>query len=346
MKAAVTVLNWNTKDYLRSFLPGLIAACPDGTEVIVADSGSTDGSVQVLKEVFPMIKTVLLDRNYGFTGGYNKAFKELESRGIAPDYYILVNSDIDVSAGWMEPLIEWMDCHPECGICGPKLHGLLRSNGGYFRSSRFEYAGAAGGMIDRFGFPYCRGRIRKKVENDNGQYDNADPEVLWVTGSCLMIRRSLWETLGGLDDKFFAHMEEIDLCWRAQLNGWKVNVVPASTVWHLGGGTLPPTSPFKLKLNFRNNLLLLCKNYYPTLIAKGHTVHKATRKTRNMLRFRLFLDNCAAFVYFCTGRPAFARAVREAHKEWRSFGISPFESTPDGTPRIPSGLSGKLILLM
>ena len=173
--------------------------------------------------------------------------------------------------------------------------------------------------MDRFGFPYCRGRIRKKVEEDHGQYDNCDPDVLWVTGACLMIRSSLWWQLGGLDSRFFAHMEEIDLCWRAQLAGWKVQVVPEALVWHLGGGTLQAASPFKLKLNWRNNLLLLENNLAYTYIAQGMPVAKAKRKAARFIRFRVFLDNCARIVYFCTGKAEYSKAVKQAHEEWREL---------------------------
>lgn len=325
MKVAVVVLNWNTRDYLRAFIPGLLQSCArlgnnaDGTPVarlIVADSGSTDGSREVLADEFTDVKTILLDRNYGFTGGYNKAFEKLDAEY---DYYLLINSDIEVEDGWLEPLLDWMESHPDCGICGPKLHGLIKKGQDYVRSSRFEYAGAGGGLMDVWGFPYCRGRVRKKVEEDSGQYDNADPDVLWVTGACLMIRSSLWEQLGGFDSRFFAHMEEIDLCWRAQLAGWRVQVVPESLVWHLGGGTLEPASPFKLKLNWRNNLLLLENNLANTYIAKGMPETAASKKAARFIRFRVFLDNCARIVYFCTGNVAYAKAVGQAHAEWKEL---------------------------
>ena len=243
-----------------------------------------------------------------------------------------------------------MEDHPECGICGPKLHGLLRNPdpdapNPYVRSSRFEYAGAAGGLLDAMGFPYCRGRVHHKVEEDRGQYDGAHPDVLWVTGACLLIRSSLWKQLGGLDDRFFAHMEEIDLCWRAQLAGWKVNVVPQSTVWHLGGGTLPPTSPFKLKLNFRNNLLTLEKNLPGTYITQGCSPEKAARRAARFLRMRVFLDNCARIAYFCTGKPELAKAVRDAHREWRELRrLDCPKPIPAEGARV-AGLTRKLIIL-
>ena len=346
MKTAVVVLNWNTKDYLRAFIPGLLHSCQQvGADLIVTDSGSTDGSREVLEQDFPEVQTILLDGNYGFTGGYNKAFEALEGRNY--DYYVLINSDIEVGDGWLEPLLNWMETHPECGICGPKLHGLLQDSGGrYIRSSRFEYAGAAGGLLDAFGFPYCRGRVHHKVEEDYGQYDNAHPDVLWVTGACLLIRASLWKQLGGLDDRFFAHMEEIDLCWRAQRAGWKVNVVPQSVVWHLGGGTLPPTSPFKLKLNFRNNLLTLEKNLPGTYITQGCSQEKAARRAARFLRMRVFLDNCARIAYFCIGKPDLAKAVRDAHKEWKE--LRKQEGIPAPTPAEGAkvaGLTHRLIII-
>lgn len=349
MKTAVVVLNWNTKGYLRTFIPGLLHSCQQaGADLMVADSGSTDGSREVLESEFPEVKTILLDGNYGFTGGYNKAFEALEGRGY--DYFVLINSDIEVDDGWLEPLLNWMETHPECGICGPKLHGLLKnpdpdSDRPYIRSNRFEYAGAAGGLLDAFGFPYCRGRVHHKVEEDRGQYDNADPDVLWVTGACLLIRSSLWKQLGGLDARYFAHMEEIDLCWRAQLAGWKVNVVPQSVVWHLGGGTLPPTSPLKLKLNFRNNLLTLEKNLPGTYITQGLAPGKAARKAARFLRMRAFLDNCARIAYFCMGKPELANAVRDAHKEWEILRVrSCYIPQPEKNAKV-AGLTHKLIII-
>ncbi|MBR5703216.1 MAG: glycosyltransferase family 2 protein [Bacteroidales bacterium] len=343
MKTAVVVLNWNTKDYLRAFLPSLVHSCAGIADVIVADSGSTDGSREVLASEFPEVKTILLDQNYGFTGGYNRAFEALAPDGY--DYYVLINSDIEVDDGWLEPLLEWMEKHSECGICGPKLRGLLPGDaqGTFTRSERFEYAGAAGGLLDQFGFPYCRGRVWKHVQKDNGQYDHSDPDVLWVTGACLLIRTSVWKQLDGLDGRFFAHMEEIDLCWRAQLAGWKVQVVPQSTVWHLGGGTLPPTSPFKLKLNFRNNLLALEKNLAATYITQGLSPARAQRKAANFLRVRVFLDNCARIVYFCIGKPQLARAVRDAHREWKDLRkLTPIISPPVPGAKV-AGLTHKLI---
>jgi len=344
-KVAVIILNWNTKSYLRSFLPSVIRSCEQNgeAEVVVADNASEDGSMELMKELFPSIATVQLDRNYGFTGGYNRAIAALEKKEEPAEYYILLNSDIEVDGDWIAPLLSWMEAHPECGICGPKLHALLKDDKGYRKSGRFEYAGAAGGLMDGFGFPFCRGRVRKKTAEDKGQYDNP-ANVLWVTGACLMVRASLWKELGGLDERFFAHMEEIDLCWRAQLAGYKVTVVPESLVWHLGGGTLSQDSPWKLQLNFRNNLLLLEKNLAATWISRGASEKKAQRKSRKLLQFRLFLDNCARIVYFCTGRKKCADAVSKAHAEWKELrNDAPEAKGPVAGAKV-EGLAGGFIL--
>lgn len=313
MKTAVVILNWNTERYLRAFLPGLVASCPEGSEVIVADNGSSDGSLGYVTEAFPGVKTIALGANYGFTGGYNRALDGLDA-----EYYLLINSDIEVAPGWLEPLVEYMDTHPECGVCGPKLHALLQDGGAYLRSPRFEYAGAAGGYLDRFGYPFCRGRVLRSTEEDSGQYD-APSGLMWVSGACLLTRASLWRQLGGLDERFFAHMEEIDYCWRAQLLGFTVAVVPQSTVWHLGGGTLQPKSPWKLELNHRNNLLLL-ENNLPA------TAGRFTARLR--ILFRLMLDLASAAVYLLSGRPADFRAVMRAHRGYRRLRKSGKTSLP------------------
>ena len=305
MRTAVVILNWNTEGLLKAFLPGLIDSCPPDAEVIVADNGSTDGSLSMLAADFPGVRTIGLGQNFGFTGGYNRALEQIEA-----DYFVLINSDIDVSPGWLEPLVEYMDAHPECGVCGPKLHALVPSaGGGYSRLDRFEYAGAAGGYLDFFGFPFCRGRVMNRVAEDTGQYDSVR-DVLWVTGACLVTRSSLWRELGGLDDRFFAHMEEIDYCWRACLAGRTVTVVPSSCVWHLGGGTLSPDSPFKLELNYRNNLLMLRKNLPTT---RGRIPAAVT------IFLRLLLDGVSALVYLATGRVEYFRSVVRGHKGYRKL---------------------------
>lgn len=340
MRAAVVILNYNTRDYLQRFLPGLIASCQGlDAQVIVADNASSDGSAALLQDKFPEVPLIRLDRNYGYTGGYNRALETLEA-----DYYVLINSDIEVPAGWLQPLVNWMDSHPDCGACGPKLLSYTQRN-------TFEYAGAAGGMLDRLGYPFCRGRILQKIEKDQGQYDSPDG-ILWMSGACLMVRSSVWKALGGLDERFFAHMEEIDLCWRMQLNGWKVNLVPQSYVYHIGGGTLPNESPFKLRLNFRNNLLLLENNLPATIKAQQmaghdelrhtHSVPRHTRldrvsrrRARRRIFLRMLLDGCSALVYVCKGRWSFAKAVLEAHREYRKL-RRPGEIPAN--PSLPEGL--------
>lgn len=327
MRLAVVILNWNTREYLERFLPGLIASAKavEGAEVIVADNASTDGSVEMLSGKFPEVKQIRLNENYGFTGGYNRAFKEVcdmpEAAGL--EYFILINSDIEVPADWMKPLVEWMDTHKDCAACAPKLHS-------WFDKDMFEYAGAAGGFIDKYGYTFCHGRVMKMVERDNGQYDSP-AKVFWATGACLMVRKDEYSRMGGLDDRFFAHMEEIDLCWRLQLEGKSIWVVPQSVVYHLGGGTLPNDSPWKLKLNYRNNLLMMENNLAKTYvleelrkIAPGKAAAKACRRASTMLLWRMFLDGLSSMVYLISGHKDYCKSVFEAHREFRKMrrGIS------------------------
>lgn len=325
MKTAVVILNWNTEDFLRKFLPGLVRSCGKvpGAKVVVADNASTDGSMKVMEEEFPHVRTLRFGQNLGFTGGYNRAFTELCNGHEAPEYFLLINSDIEVPEDWLGPLVGWMDSHPDCGACAPKLHS-------WQDRESFEYAGAAGGYIDTYGYPFCRGRIMGRVEKDCGQYDSP-ADVFWATGACLMVRSSAFSKLGGLDGRFFAHMEEIDLCWRMQLEGWKVTVVPASTVYHVGGGTLPSTSPFKLFLNYRNNLLMLgnnlAKTYALGLSRKGMSTEKAAskgyRKAVCRIRSRMMLDMLSAAVYLLTLKTDCFKAVLKAHKEYRQLKNTP-----------------------
>ena len=322
MKTAVVILNYNTKDYLRKFLPGLVASCAGlDAQVVVADNASTDGSAALMQAEFPDVPLIGLDQNYGFTGGYNRALAQLEA-----EYYLLINSDIEVPEGWLQPLVDWMDSHPDCGACGPKLIS-------YAQRDTFEYAGAAGGLVDRYGYPFCRGRILQKIEKDHGQYDTP-ANVLWVSGACLLVRASVWKTLGGLDERFFCHMEEIDLCWRMQLHGWKVTVVPQSHVYHIGGGTLPNESPFKLRLNFRNNLLLLENNLPATFMAEGLSAQEARKKARRRIFTRMCLDGLSSLNYLITKRWSFYNAVVQAHKEYRQLRqpgpLPPHPHKPEG----------------
>ncbi len=320
MKTAVVILNWNTEDFLKEFLPPLLLSAQksEGAEIIVADNASTDGSIKVMSELFPEVRTLRFEKNKGFTGGYNQAFKDLYADG-KPEYFVLINSDIEVTEKWLQPLVEWMDAHPECGACAPKLHS-------WHEREKFEYAGAAGGYMDMFGYPFCRGRVMKRLEVDRGQYDSP-ADVLWATGACLMVRSSVFMEMGGLDDRFFAHMEEIDLCWRMQLHGYKVTVVPQSVVYHVGGGTLPAESPFKLRLNYRNNLLMLTNNLAKTFALKmyheGMDTEKAAakgcRKAGRRIFIRKCLDGLSAAVYLLTFKGSYFKAVWTAHKEYRSL---------------------------
>ena len=336
MKTAVVILNYNTRNYLEQFLPGLVASC-EGLDagVIVADNASRDGSAEWVREQFPDVPLIALEENFGFTGGYNRALSQVDA-----EYFVLINSDIEVPPGWLAPLISWMDNHPQCGACGPKLIS-------YAQRDRFEYAGAAGGLVDKYGYPFCRGRVMQMIETDHGQYDIPDG-ILWISGACLMVRASLWRELGGLDDRFFAHMEEIDLCWRMQLRGWKVNLVPESAVYHIGGGTLPNESPFKLRLNYRNNLLLLENNLPATFVAAGMQERPARSRTRRRICLRMLLDGCSALVYLVKGKGSFFRAVIQAHREYRrlrrSAAVPPHPTLPEGLYKgwiVPKGLFGK-----
>ena len=324
MKTAVVILNWNTEGFLKDFLPGLLRSVEntDGAKVIVADNASTDGSQKLMKEVFPQVRTLVFEKNLGFTGGYNEAFRQLLEND-RPEYFLLINSDIEVTDGWLEPLVRWMDTHPDCGACAPKLHSWQDRD-------MFEYAGAAGGYIDRFGYPFCRGRILKTIEKDKGQYDSP-ADVLWATGACLMVRSCVYESLGGLDERFFAHMEEIDLCWRMQLAGWKVTVVPESVVYHVGGGTLPASSPFKLFLNYRNNLLMLEKNLARTFalaeyrkgMSAGSAASKGLKKAAHRIAARMALDWLSAIVYIVRGKKEDFKAVWKAHEEFFEIRTGP-----------------------
>ena len=245
MKLSVVILNWNGRKHLERFLPSVVEHTSGDAEVVVVDNGSSDDSLQWLRLKYPEVSTIVLDRNYGFAGGYNRALKQIES-----DYVLLLNSDVEVTAGWLQPLVEVLDSYPDVAAVAPKLRSVERRD-------EFEYAGAAGGFIDYLGYPFCRGRILSVVERDEGQYDDCR-EIFWASGAALCCRREVFVELGGFDEDFFAHMEEIDLQWRMQLAGWKIMVEPRSVVYHLGGGTLPASSR-KIYLNHRNNLAMLYK---------------------------------------------------------------------------------------
>jgi len=247
-KTAIVILNWNGKKFLEKFLPTLVQHTnPELAEIWVIDNDSKDDSVSFLENNFSSIKLILLDKNYGFTGGYNKGLAQIKSK-----YYLLLNSDIEVPRNWLEPLIDLMESNESIAVCGPKLLS-------YHDKSMFEYAGASGGFIDKLGYPFCRGRIFETCEKDQGQYDKLS-DCFWISGAALMIRSEIFNKIEGFDDDFFAHQEEIDLCWRVQNLGYRIVCEPKSYVYHVGGGTLPKSNPFKTFLNFRNNLFLIKKN--------------------------------------------------------------------------------------
>ena len=292
MSTAIVILNWNGEKYLEQFLPVLIQNTQiSDVEIFVADNASTDSSLLMLKEKFPTVRVIVLDKNYGFAGGYNKALAQIKS-----DYYVLLNSDVEVTQGWLQPLIKYMDEHSEVAACQPKVRA-------FHRRTHFEHAGAAGGFIDRLGFPFCRGRVLGLAEEDKGQYDDVI-DVFWATGACLMARSEAYWKVGGLDDEFFAHMEEIDLCWRIKSRGLRIVCIPESVVYHIGGGTLNVESPHKTYLNFRNNLLMLYKNLSPKLLKKT-------------LFWRCLFDYAAAFQLLITGKPQNAKSVLNARYDYR-----------------------------
>jgi GT2 family glycosyltransferase len=245
-KIAVVILNFNGREMLKQFLPSVLQYSTPH-EVIVADNGSTDDSVLFLSNNFPTVKVLASPLNEGFSKGYNTALAQIEA-----DYYVLLNSDVEVTPNWIEPIISLMNSDPLVAACQPKIRA-------YLDKKSFEYAGAAGGFIDQYGYPFCRGRIFDTLEEDFGQYDDTK-EIFWATGACMFVRAKVYQQLGGLDDDFFAHMEEIDLCWRIKNAGHKVYYCPESTVFHLGGGTLHKSNPRKTFLNYRNGLVLLYKN--------------------------------------------------------------------------------------
>lgn len=290
MKTRVVILNWNGQEMLRRFLGGVVDSVPEGVEVVVADNGSTDSSCDYVTTHHPNVRLIRLDRNYGFAEGYNRALRQLDG-----DCFVLLNSDVETPKGWLEPLIEALEADPELGACAPKIRS-------WREPERFEYAGAAGGFIDLLGYPFCRGRILRHLESDHGQYDDAR-DCFWVSGAAFCCRAKAYWKAGGLDPEFFAHMEEIDLCWRMQLQGRKVRVIPRSAVFHLGGGTLATDSPRKIYLNHRNNLMMLFKCASPAQRLLVAVV-------------RPFTDLLAALSYLAQGRGAAFLAVFRA---WRDF---------------------------
>jgi GT2 family glycosyltransferase len=298
-KVAVVILNYNTREFLEKFLPYVVTTDYENLEIVVADNASTDTSVQFVRFKYPWITVIQLDQNYGFTGGYNRALAQVQA-----DYYVLLNSDVEVDRHWIKPMVEMVKANPKIAAIQPKLLA-------YHDRSAFEYAGAAGGFIDKYGFPFCRGRIFDSLEKDNGQYQDAR-KVFWASGAALFVHAPTYHAIGGLDEDFFAHMEEIDLCWRLQNSGHEVWVCPESIVYHVGGGTLQKTNPRKTYYNFRNGLLLLMKN-----LPKG--------KVFPVICMRLLLDHIAAYRFLFQGKLGDFKAIAAAHrhfllhlKYWRS----------------------------
>jgi len=286
-KVAIVILNWNGCKYLEQFLPSVMASTYANVEIVLADNNSTDNSVDFVSRQYPGIVIIKLLQNFGFAKGYNEALKQVDAA-----YYVLLNSDVEVKPGWIEPVVELMEGDMTIGACQPKI--LTYNN-----PTLFEYAGAAGGWLDAFGYPFARGRIFDYCEQDNGQYDAIKP-IFWASGAAMFVRCSLYHQVGGLDEYFFAHQEEIDFCWRLQLAGYKVMACPASVVYHVGGGTLPKGNEQKVFLNFRNNLIMLAKN-----LPAGELVWKVP--------FRILLDVISAWKSLFAGEATYFIAILQAH---------------------------------
>ncbi len=288
---AIVILNWNGEKLLSRFLPSVITnSFQEGVEIIVADNGSDDQSIRLLREQFPEVRVLDLTFNFGFARGYNEALRQIPA-----DYYILLNSDVEVTPGWIGPMIQLMKSDPSVAAVQPKILSWQKKD-------TFEYAGAAGGFIDKLGFPFCRGRILNILEKDEGQY-NAITPVFWASGACMAVKASVFHQAGGFDPDFWAHMEEIDLCWRMKNLGYSVMYTPFSSVYHLGGGSLSYDSPRKLYLNFRNSLFLLYKNL-------------PERKLFKVMTVRMCLDGIAALKFLTEGHFRGFQSVWKAHRSY------------------------------
>jgi len=316
-KVAVVILNWNGKKLLEQFLPALLTHTPVETaEIIIADNGSTDESKPFLAARYPQVRCINFDKNYGFAEGYNRALSKLDH-----EYVVLLNSDVEVCSHWLDTALDYLDAHPEVVALQPKLLD-------YKDKTAFEYAGASGGFLDMYGYPFCRGRIFTRVEKDEGQYNDA-VEVFWATGACLFIRLKEYREAGGLDNNFFAHQEEIDLCWRLKARGKKIVCFPQSTVYHVGGATLKMEHPHKTFLNFRNNLLMVYKNL-------------PEKQYRKVMIFRLIFDYLAALQFLLKGYPANAWSVLKArydfNRQKKKYQLIRKENLDKTIDEAPSGL--------
>lgn len=294
MKISIVILNWNGAEYLQQFLPKLIehTQIPD-VEIVVADNASSDGSLQVLAVDFPMVKVIALEKNFGFAEGYNKALSQLEA-----EYFLLLNSDVEVSENWLQPLLDCMRENPKVAVCQPKIRS-------FHAREYFEYAGASGGFIDTFGYPFCRGRVLKNLEKDTGQYDDV-ANIFWATGACFLVRAEVFREVSGFDSDFFAHFEEIDFCWRLRSRNYEIACVPQSVVYHVGGGTLSAESPYKTYLNYRNNLLMLYKNL-------------PAERLKKVMFARYFLDYLSTLHLAITGRFGNALKVFKARRDYKKM---------------------------
>jgi GT2 family glycosyltransferase len=291
LRTAVVILNWNGLGYMQKFLANVVIhSTGENTQVIVADNGSTDGSADWVEENHKEVRVIRLDRNYGFAGGYNNALRQVNAT-----YIVLLNSDIEVTPHWLDPMIAFLDNNQDVASVQPKILS-------YNNKKHFEHAGAAGCFIDKYGYPFCRGRIISHTENDFGQYDT-DIDIFWSSGACMAMRSDAWDLCGGFDDDFFAHMEEIDLCWRFHKAGYRVSYIAESVIYHVGGGTLPYSSPMKVYLNFRNSLFLLFKNL-------------PEKELHRILFIRKILDGLAAVYFVSKGSFSSAAAVWRAHMDY------------------------------
>jgi GT2 family glycosyltransferase len=284
---AVVILNWNGRKFLEQFLPSVVQTDYDNLKIIVADNASTDDSIAFVQQQYPQVGLIVNHQNYGFAEGYNKALQHMDA-----DYYVLLNSDVEVPSNWIAPVIKLMESDPKIAAAQPKIKL-------YANKHSFEHAGAAGGFIDIFGYTFCRGRLFEVLEQDNGQYDS-DIEIFWASGAAFFIKSNIWKEVGGLDADLFAHMEEIDLCWRLKNNGYKVVCCTGAEVYHVGGGTLNVDSPFKTYLNFRNNLIIMQKNL-PFWEALPRVFS------------RLWIDLAAWFQFAFKGQWKFVFAISKAH---------------------------------
>lgn len=320
-RTAVVILNYNGESMLTRFLPSVVEHTPDA-RIVVADNGSTDNSVSAVRTAFPTVEVLELGENYGFAEGYNRALAQIDAT-----YYVLLNSDVEVTPCWLSPLVELLDNNSAVAACQPKI--LACNN-----RTHFEYAGASGGFIDAYGYPFCRGRIFDTVEEDKGQYDTPC-HIFWATGAALAVRSDVFRSAGGFDGRFFAHMEEIDLCWRIRARGCGIMAVPSSVVYHVGGATLQKSNPRKTYLNFRNNLLLLYKN-----MPAAH-LHR-------VMRVRCLLDLLAAIKFLVAGEWGNFKAVLRARRDFarmkKDFAPSRDENQSLATNEKPAGMCGFSIL--